>query len=70
MESDPRRDRIVEARLAEVLARYGDRFDEEQQGTLREEIGKLYDAGEGLRQVRLTNADEPELIFHPRSEAS
>lgn len=69
MGDDERRETIVEARLSALLARYGERFDDDQRGFLREEIGKLYDAGEALRAVPLINADEPELVFRPRAEA-
>ena len=67
--SDGTRATIVDARMAELLARYGTRFDDEQQAQLREEVGKLFDAGQELRAVPLTNADEPELVFRPRTEA-
>ncbi|HET7037924.1 MAG TPA: hypothetical protein VFI42_19780 [Thermomicrobiaceae bacterium] len=65
---DSRRETIVDGLLAELLGRYGERFDKEQRAALREEVGKLYDAGQALRHFPLRNADEPELIFQPRAE--
>lgn len=65
---DTRRETIVDGLMTELLGRYGERFDEQQRAALREEVGKLYDAGQALRRFSLRNADEPELIFQPRTE--
>ena len=66
--TDTRREAIVVGMMAELLGRYGERFDEEQRQQLREEVGKLYDAGQALRRFPLRNWDEPELVFQPRTE--
>lgn len=49
----------VEALLALVRERYGDRLDAEQWAGVLTAIEGIVQAGRALRAVRLTNADEP-----------
>jgi hypothetical protein len=58
-------DGIVEARLAQAKARFGDRFDAAQWETIRENIKDLKKCGDRLRVVPMGNADEPEIVFVP-----
>ena len=58
-------DGIVEARLAQVKTRFGDRFDAAQWEVIRENIKDLKKCGDRLRAVPMGNADEPEIVFVP-----
>ncbi|MGH2532422.1 MAG: hypothetical protein ACRDJW_08960 [Thermomicrobiales bacterium] len=60
----------VDARVAVLSSRFGDRLTDEQWTTVRERVEKTIEFGEKLRAVSLTNADEPEIVFVPyRGEA-
>jgi hypothetical protein len=58
-------DGIVEARLAQAKARFGDRFDAAQWEAIRDNIKDLKECGDRLRAVPMGNADEPEIVFVP-----
>jgi hypothetical protein len=58
-------DAIVEARLAQAKARFGDRFDAAQWEAIRESIKDIKKCGDRLRPVPMANADEPEIVFVP-----
>jgi hypothetical protein len=62
---DPRQTPLIDARLAELTARYGDRFDDTQRAQVRARIARSVALGESLRKTALTNADEPEIVFAP-----
>ena len=63
--SDPRRDAIVDARLAAISTRFGDRWDEEQRARVRSGIARQVDLGAQVRRTPLGNDDEPEIVFVP-----
>ena len=63
--SDPRQDAIVDARLAAIATRFGDRWDEEQRARVRSGIARQVDLGIRVRRAPLANADEPEIVFAP-----
>ena len=56
-----------EARMAAlvdaVLARHGERLDEEQRQILRQHIERLREAAAQLDGHHLANADEPDVVF-------
>ena len=56
---------LIDARLAELTARYGDRFDDAQRAQVRARIARTVALGVSLRKTPLTNADEPEIVFAP-----
>ncbi len=62
---DPHHTAIIESRLAELVSRFGDRFDDEQRAQVRSRIGRTVALSDSLRKLPLTNADEPEIIFVP-----
>lgn len=62
--SDPI-DAIVEQRLGELTARFGDRWNEAEVTEIRARIRRSAKSAEALRSVKLTNADEPGNIFRP-----
>ncbi len=59
------RDAEVDARYRPLSARYGDRFDAAAEEKIRNDIGRLVDAGDKLREWTLTNGDEPDFVFNP-----
>jgi hypothetical protein len=65
---DPRHGPLIDDRLAELTARYGDRFGDEQRAQVRARIARSAALGEKLRATPLTNADEPEIVFVPYRE--
>ena len=68
---DPRHTPIIDAQLAEMTARFGDRFDDAQRAQVRARIARSAALADSLRKLPLTNADEPEIIFVPhRAEES
>ena len=68
---DPRRAAIVEARLAALAARFGDRWDEAQRDQVRRNIERHFELAERLRRTPLGNGDEPEIVFVPyRADAT
>jgi hypothetical protein len=62
--SDPI-DAIVEQRLGELTARFGDRWSEAELAEIRARIRRSAKSADALRAVKLTNADEPGNIFRP-----
>ena len=62
---NPNHTPIIEARLAELVARFGDRFNDEQRAQVRARIGRTVALADSLRKLPLTNADEPEIVFTP-----
>lgn len=62
---DPRHTSLIEARLTELTARFGDRFNDEQRAQVRSRIGRTVALSDSLRKLPLTNADEPEIVFVP-----
>ena len=58
-------DAAVEQRLAELIARYGARWDESDLALIRSRIGRSIALGAALRDVPMTNADEPGNVFKP-----
>ncbi len=59
------RDAEVDARYRSLAERYGDRFDAAAEDKIRNDIGRLVDAGEKLRTWTLANGDEPDFVFNP-----
>jgi hypothetical protein len=59
-----RTDQLVQARLAALQARYPGRFDADGLERLRQQLRRSVEAAAALRRVALSNADEPEPIFH------
>ena len=57
------RDAIIDARYRTLAVRYGDRFDAAAEQKIRNDIGRLVDAAEALRQLPLANGDEPDFVF-------
>ena len=62
---DPQHTPIVDARLAELTARFGDRFGDDQRAQVRSRIARTVALAMSLRKAPLTNADEPEIVFVP-----
>jgi hypothetical protein len=60
--AEPRDDHL-EALVAFVLARHGERIPAEQRERLRESVRGLREAAAALDAHPLTNADEPDAIF-------
>jgi hypothetical protein len=58
--------RVVERRLAEIEARYGDRLDEAGRAVIRERLLEFQRYAEAVRRAPLTPADEPLPGFAPR----
>ncbi|HET8524059.1 MAG TPA: hypothetical protein VFL82_12560 [Thermomicrobiales bacterium] len=56
---------VIDARLAALTARFGERLTDEEWHGVRERIARIVDQGKALRAVPLTNADEPEIVFVP-----
>jgi hypothetical protein len=65
---DPRHTPIIDARLTELVARFGDRFDDDQRAQVRSRIARTVSLADSLRKLPLTNADEPEIVFVPYRE--
>jgi hypothetical protein len=59
---------IVEGRLAELIARYGERWSETELTLIRTRIGRSITLGEALRGMPMSNADEPGNVFKPYRE--
>jgi len=57
------RDAIIDARYRILAVKYGDRFDAAAEQKIRNDIGRLVDAAEALRQLPLANGDEPDFVF-------
>jgi hypothetical protein len=54
----------VEAKVAEIMRRYGDRLDEPQKADIRRLVREGQAPLEALRAFPLENSDEPATIFH------
>ena len=65
---DPSQTPLIDARLAELTARYGGRFDDAQRAQVRARIARSVALGVSLRKTPLTNADEPEIVFVPYTD--
>ena len=65
---DPRHTPIIDAQLAELNARFGDRFNDDQRAQVRARIARSVALADSLRKLPLTNADEPEIVFVPYRE--
>jgi hypothetical protein len=61
----PTRPTEVEARMALVLARYGDQLDGDARALVRSEIEGHVRRAEALRKRPLGNGDGPFPVFHP-----
>ena len=62
---DQRRSTVVDARLAALRARVGDRWSEEESARVRRAVERDVELAERLRRTPLGNADEPEIVFVP-----
>lgn len=62
---EPQQTAIIDARLADVMARFGERFDGDQRARVRARIARTVALAATLRKMPLTNADEPEIVFTP-----
>lgn len=60
----------VDARLAEIDARFGARLTPEQRTQVRGRIERTLKLGAAMRTASLTNADEPEIVFAPYRAAT
>lgn len=56
---------IVAARLAAVLARWGERLDDAGREAVAARIRRDVQLARELRTVPLANGDEPEIVFVP-----
>ncbi|MBI3977436.1 MAG: hypothetical protein HY331_04540 [Chloroflexi bacterium] len=56
---------IAEAMAKTLEARHAGRFTVEEIATIRTRIGRYLAAADKLREYRLSNADEPDLVFMP-----
>lgn len=63
--ADPPREAVIDARLAALDARFGERWDEAQRADVRSNLARGFELGEQLRRMPLGNADEPEIVFVP-----
>ena len=61
----PRTTRLVEARLASLLAHHGDRLGADALQRIRADLVRTVALADRLREVHLTNADEPGTVFIP-----
>ena len=57
--------READARLAVVLARFGDRLDDADRAAVRTRIVEQVVEAAELRAVPLQNGDEPDFVFAP-----
>jgi hypothetical protein len=55
----------ADARMALVLARYGDQLDGDARAVIRAEIEGHVRRAQALRKIPLTNGDGPFPVFHP-----
>ena len=56
---------VVDARLAEVIARFGAALSDEQRDQVRSRIERTLKLAATMRAAPLGNADEPEIVFAP-----
>lgn len=64
-EEDQAEDPEVEARMALILARYGDQLDEDARQVVRDDVEAVVKRARRLRQFALDNGDGPAPIFVP-----
>lgn len=62
------KDEEVEARMALILARYGDQLDEEARSAVRRDVHWAVERARRLRRFALENGDGPAPIFVPYRE--
>ncbi len=62
---DPRDAPVVDARLAALVARYGERWDDRQRDQVRAKLARGVVLAARMRRTPLSNADEPEIGFVP-----
>lgn len=55
----------VDARIAEIAERFGERLTAEQRLQVRTRIERTIALSVAMRATPLTNADEPEIVFSP-----
>jgi hypothetical protein len=55
----------VEARMQMILARFGEKLDDEARAAVRKDIEAVVRRGEALRKFPLENGDAPMPIFRP-----
>lgn len=58
-------DGVVEARLAEVIDRFGAQLSAEQRDQVRTRIKRTLTVSGAMRSVSFGNGDEPEIVFMP-----
>jgi hypothetical protein len=63
--TDSAEERIVAARLAAVLARWGERLDDAGRQAVEDRIRHHLKHARELQTVPLANGDEPEIVFVP-----
>jgi hypothetical protein len=63
MTPEQQNDQGLEAWLALVIARYGDRIPAVERERVRESVRGLRAAADALAAFPLTNADEPDVLF-------
>jgi hypothetical protein len=63
MRAEQQNDQGLEAWLALVIARYGDRIPAVERERVRESVRGLRAAADALAAFPLTNADEPDVLF-------
>ena len=63
--AEARRKAEVEARMDLVLARYGEKLDEEARKAVRRDVEVVDRRGERMRQYAMENGDGPFPVFRP-----
>lgn len=58
-------DPSVDAQMAALVARFGDRLSPSQREQVRGHVAALAGSGRTMRRVPLTNADEPDASYVP-----
>lgn len=70
MTEDHTNEHIVQARLQEMILRFGKHLDAEQRTQVQRRIERSVRLANDIRATPLSNADEPEIVFMPyRGEA-
>jgi hypothetical protein len=64
-DSDPRLKARADAQLALLRERFGARYSEEQWEAISRQLLESAGKAAALRDVPLTNGDEPEILFAP-----
>ena len=55
----------IDARMALVIARYGDKLDDEARAQVRQEVEAIVGRAEALRKFGLENGEGPFPVFRP-----